>query len=125
VLAQVHARVALIRHGDVIEPWGQAGRTEVAHRLGGADGVGKLAEIDRLLALTADRVRAWSEHSPDPDVALLTEGNAKGPRNKGMSNEPTRWWVYAVVAGALAASAIAIYAHDQSSDTQHIELKYP
>ncbi len=147
VLGQVHARVALIRYGDSVESWGQAGRTEDAHRLGGADGIAKLADIDptalpsgsaagrtqvpaidRLLALTADRVRGWTEHSPDPDRPLLLENGATdryGHRTAGAKEEGTRWWVYVVVGGALAASAIAIYAHDQQSDTQRLELKYP
>ena len=128
VLAQVHARIALIRYGDSVESWGQAGRTEDAHRLGGADGIAKLIDIDRLLALTADRVRGWTEHSPDPDRPLMLENGSAdryGHRTGGGKEEGTRWWVYVVVGGALAASAIAIYAHDQQSDTQRLELKYP
>jgi hypothetical protein len=124
-LAQVHARVAVIRYGDAIEAWGQAGRTEDAHRLGGEDGIAKLAGVDRLLALTVDRVRGWSDHAPDPDRPLMVDADRVGHRTAGGREEGTRWWVYAVVGGALAAAAIAIYAHDQSSDTQHIELKYP
>jgi len=39
VLGKVHARVALIRHGGMVEAWGQAGRAEPPHRLGGDDGL--------------------------------------------------------------------------------------
>jgi hypothetical protein len=40
-------------------------------------------------------------------------------------DEPTRWWVYAVIGGALAASAATIYAFETGEDRQRIELTFP
>ena len=122
VLAKVHARVALIRHGNTVEAWGHAGRAEPLIRLGGADGIRPLAEADRAAALVADRVQTWSERAPDPDRPLLLEDRAA---RDGGRDEPTRWWVYASIAGAVLAGAIVIYAHDQQSTTQHVELHFP
>jgi hypothetical protein len=125
VLGKVHARVALIRHGDVVEAWGRPGLAEPPRRLGGDDGTQTVAEVGRLLALVADRVHGWNDHSPDPDQPLLVESLQDRAHRLGHTDEPTRWWVYATIAGAIAAGAIVIYAHDSASDTQRVELHYP
>src|SRR6185295_11420843 len=96
VLAHVHARAALIRRGDTIEAWGRAGLAEAPHRLGDDDGAGTLAEAGRLCALIEDRAKGWDDHSPDPDKPLLRETPAG---SKGQAEEPTKWWVYAAIAG--------------------------
>lgn len=128
VLAEVNARVAVVRHGDVIEAWGHAGKAEPLRVLGGSDGVRSLGEADRLAALIADRVQAWSEHAPDPDRPLLVESEAerakRGPRGE-LVDEPTRWWVYASILGAVLAGVAVVYVHDNASNTQHVELHYP
>jgi hypothetical protein len=128
VLREVDARVALVRHGDTVEAWGHAGETEPMRRLGNDDGVRKLAEADALLALVADRVQTWSDRAPDPDQPLLVE-TPEERRKRGLlrddEDEPTRWWVYAAIAGAIVAGALVIYAHDSADNTQRVELKYP
>ena len=123
VMAQVKARVALVRHGDTVEAWGHAGRGEPLRRLGNDDGIRKLSEADALVALVRDRIQGWEDRAPDPDQPLLLD--TKSRRGKEKEEEPTRWWVYATIAGALVAGAIVIYAHDHQQDTQHVELKYP
>ncbi len=128
VLREVNARVALVRHGDTIEAWGHAGQGEPVRRLGNDDGVRKLDEADALVALIADRVQTWSDRAPDPDQPLLVET----PEERGSRSlltegkeEPTRWWVYATIAGAVLAGAIVIYANDSADNTQRVELTYP
>jgi hypothetical protein len=124
VLARVRARVALVRHGDTVEAWGQIGRSEVPHRLGGDDAVASIAEPDRVVGLVADRVRAWNGHAPDPDRPLLVE--TREPRSARDEPEPpTKWWVYAAIVGAAAVAATIVYAHDSASDHQRVELHYP
>ncbi|HEY1553547.1 MAG TPA: hypothetical protein VGF94_01875 [Kofleriaceae bacterium] len=123
VLETVGARVALVRTGDRIEVWGHAGKAEPLVRLGGADGTGSLAEADRIAALVADRVQTWDEHAPDPDRPLLLESNAE--RATAGMNEPTKWWVYASIAGAVLAGAAVIYLHDTQGSSQQIVLHYP
>ncbi len=39
--------------------------------------------------------------------------------------DPTRWWVYAAIGGALVAGAAAIYAVDAGDDHQRFELSFP
>ena len=126
VLGQVHARIALIRRGDVVEAWGQAGRAEAPHKLGGDDGTRKLGEIEPLMALVIDRVHTWADHAPDPDQPLLVESaQDRKRRDGGKTEEPTKWWVYATVLGALAAGATIIYLHDTAGTTQRVDLHYP
>jgi hypothetical protein len=127
VLAMVEARVAIVRHGDVAEAWGHAGKAEPLRRLGDANGIQPLTQIDRLVGLVVDRVVTWNDRAPDPDVPLLTEsvadrtGKGKNDSDKGH----TKWWVYAVIGAAIVASAIVVYAYDNGSSTQQIELHYP
>jgi hypothetical protein len=122
VLNKVHARIALVRHGDTIEAFGQASRTDMPHQLGGDDGVASIAEAPRVLALVVDRVHTWNDRAPDPDRALLVEDvRTRG----GKKEEPAQWWVYATIIGALGGIALAVYLHDSGSDTQHVELHYP
>ncbi len=120
VLAHIHARAVIVRHGDTIEAWGRAGLAEKPKRLGGDDGVGTPGDAPRLVALIADRARGWSDHAPDPDEPLLTE--SVGERGK---EAPTKWWVYAAIVGAVLAGSAVIYAHDSASDTQRVTLHYP
>jgi hypothetical protein len=125
VLERVHARIALIRRGDRIEAWGQVGRSEAPHPLGGEDGAAPLADTGRVLGVIADRIAAWDAHAPDPDLPLLTEGS--GPRGARTDHAEggTKWWVYAAIGGALAIGATIIVAHDAASDRQRVELHYP
>jgi len=126
VLGQVHARIALIRRGDIVEAWGQAGRVEAPHKLGGDDGTRNLGEVDRLMALVIDRIHTWTDHAPDPDQPLLVESkDERKRRDGGREEEPTKWWVYATVLGAIAAGATIVYLHDAASNTQRVELHYP
>jgi hypothetical protein len=119
VLARVHARIALVRHGDTLSAWGQIGPSEAPHALGGADGALPIGEVARVLGMVTDRIHSWNDHAPDPDQPLLV-GNAE-PRD----DRPTRWWVYTAIAGAAAIAATFIYVHDSASDRQRVELRYP
>ncbi len=125
VLDEVKARVALIRHGDTLEAWGRIGRSEAPRRLGGEDGTGTLGEAERLVGLITDRVQTWNDRAPDPDQPLLVEDPKTRDARKIKADEPTRWWVYGALAGALAIGVGVIYVHDTSSNTQRVELHYP
>ena len=125
VLARIHARVALVRRGNTVEAWGQIGRSEAPHPLGGDDGVAPIAEVGRVLGLVADRIHTWDDHAPDPDRPLLVESSAPRGARKDEAEKPTKWWVYAAIAGAAAVGAAVIYAHDSASDRQRVELRYP
>ncbi len=130
VMNEVDARVVFVRHGDVIEAWGHAGQGEPVRQLGKDDGVRSLAEANQLVALVADRVRTWSERAPDPDQPLLVETPEERARSRaGLQveerEEPTRWWVYATIAGAIVAGGIVIFAHEAADDTQRVELRFP
>ena len=124
VLSRVHARIAIIRHGDAIEAWGQVGPSEAPHLLGEDDGVAPIAEVGRMLDMIADRIQSWSEHAPDPDRPLLVEDTARR-RRKDEPEKPTKWWVYAAIGGAVAIGAVIIIAHENASDRQRVELHYP
>ena len=125
LLVGVRARIALVRHGDTIEAFGQSGRADLPHQLGGEDGVAPVAEVARVLALITDRVHTWNDHAPDPDRALLVEDLHDRADAASKKEHPTEWWVYATIIGALGGVALAVYLHDQGSDTQHVELHYP
>lgn len=126
VIEAVHARAALVRHGDVVEVWGHAGHNEPLRRLGGDDGTRTLADVDHAASLLADRIAGWSSHAPDPDQPLLVESlqDRAAQANKERS-AGTSWWVYAAIGGAVLAGSIAVYAHHQDGDVQEIKLHYP
>ena len=46
------------------------------------------------------------------------------PAREASAKDPTRWWVYAAIGGALAAGAVTIYALGAGDDTQRIELDF-
>jgi hypothetical protein len=72
------------------------------------------------------RASVWSDGGPDPDRPLLTEDDVprRGGKRDDRVQEPTRWWVYAVIGGALAAGAVTIYALETGQDRQRIELTF-
>lgn len=126
VLARVRARVAIVRHGDTIEVWGRIGLSEPPHLIGADDGTGPISDVHRVLGLVGDRVRTWNSHAPDPDRPLLVEERSeRGPGRKDEAAKPTKWWVYAAIAGAAAIGGVILYAHDAASDRQRVELHYP
>ncbi|MDB4960292.1 MAG: hypothetical protein JWP01_291 [Myxococcales bacterium] len=123
-LLAVNARVAIVRRGDQIQAWGRVGRSEPPRLLGGEDGTGELADAPRLVAVIADRVQTWADRAPDPDQPLLLE-DPKLRGGKDRVDEPTKWWVYATILGAVVGGATLLYLHDSASNTQHVELHYP
>jgi hypothetical protein len=125
VLAAVSAKIAIVRHGDTIEAWGHAGAAEPLRRLGNEDGIRTVDEAAELVSLIRDRIQTWNDRAPDPDQPLLVEDPLTRRTHKAEGEEPTKWWVYATIAGAVAASVLVIYAHDSAGDTQHITLHYP
>ena len=125
-LTAVHARLAIIRHGAAIEAWGRLGLADTPHLIGGDEAVQKLADAPQLAELVADRARGWDAHAPDPDVPLLTETPQERLRDgKDPRDVPTKWWVYATIFGVIGAGVALVYAHDQESNTQRVELHYP
>lgn len=129
VLGQVKARIAIVRRGDQLEVWGRPGVGGMPHLLGGEDGKGALGELDRLLALVADRSKAWKDRAPDPDQPLLLEdrsGSNSMLRTDGSKRDSrTKWWVYASIAGTVVAGAILVYSLDGGGDRQRVELVWP
>lgn len=127
LLSMVSAKIAIVRHGDTIEAWGHAGAAEPLRRLGNEDGIRTVDEAAELVSLINDRIQTWNDRAPDPDQPLLVEDPLTRRARKAAAEgeEPTKWWVYATLAGAVVAGAIVIYAHDSASDTQHITLHYP
>lgn len=122
VMAKVRARVVVLRHGDTVEVFGRLGLAEPPHLLGD-EGTIPVAEIQRAIALIDDRVHAWNDRAPDPDrPLLLDDGRARDGKPK---DTPTKWWVYATVAGAVVAGAAIIYATESGSDRQRVELHLP
>ncbi len=69
------------------------------------------------------RVEAWTGSGPDPDLPLLTDTDDM-VREVSKPSEPTRWWVYAVIGGALLGGAATIYAIDAGEDRQIIDLTF-
>ena len=126
VLTLAKVRVAIVRRGDAIEAWGRAGRAGDPHRLGtDDDGTGAVADAPRLVALIADRIAVWNDRAPDPDE-LLTEANTPVTKDKRVrTDEPTRWWVYASLAGAIVAGGALLYFTETASTTQRVELHLP
>jgi hypothetical protein len=126
VLTLAKVRVAIVRRGDVIEAWGRAGRAGDPHRLGtDDDGVGSVSDASRLVALIADRIAVWNDRAPDPDQ-LLTEDNTPLLReSRDRKDTPTKWWVYAALAGAFVAGGTLLYFAETATTTQRVELHIP
>ena len=126
-LARVDARIALVRSGDTVTAWGQIGKSELPHVLGmNNSGSGPTAAIERVLGVVAYQIQTWSDHAPDPDQPLLVEQDAARPGRRGDEGaRPTKWWVYAAIAGAVVAGGIVLYAHENATDHQQIELHAP
>jgi hypothetical protein len=127
LLGELKARVAIVRHGDTVEAWGHAGKGEPVRRLGGEDSVRKLDDVSALVTVINERVKSWSSRAPDPDQPLLLDTGPKFHRdaNRDDDDKPTKWWVYAAIAGAVVTGALVIYAQDSAKDVQRVEIKYP
>ncbi len=125
VMAKVRARVVLVRKGTTLEAFGRLGLAEAPHKLGGEDTESTVAEADRVIALVNDRVHTWNDRAPDPDRPLVLDDGRERDRDGKLKNPPTRWWVYASIAGAVVAGAAIIYATDASNDRQRVELHVP
>lgn len=109
-LARAHAveLVVVLEADGAIAAWRHDG-----------DGATRLARGDQAAAVAAARAAyaAAHERAPDPTIPLEREAPKK-------PTEPTRWWVYAAIGGALAAGAIAIYAADAGEDRQRFVLEF-
>ena len=126
VLTDVHARFAILRYGDAIEAWGRVGAMDPPHAIGGDNALRKLAQAPELVALIFARARDWADHAPDPDRPLLTETKEEREEHKGgLRDLPTKWWVYAAVAGVIGTGLLLVVAHDHESSVQTIEVHYP
>lgn len=131
LMTRVDVRFAVVLGGGGIGPalWVRGTDDATAHRAEGryfASDAPAGGDVAGLADAIAARVALWSDGGPDPDRPLLTEADA--PRRRGRDDrivEPTRWWVYAAIGGALAAGALTIYALDAGEDRQRIELTFP
>ncbi len=75
-------------------------------------------------ALATAAQEAWAvahDRAPEAGVELLREGDLAGDK---ADREPTRWWVYAAIGGAIAVGAAVIYAADAGDDRQRFELRF-
>ena len=79
---------------------------------------------DAATVVTAGRTAYALAHdrSPDPTLPLVREPRTKPAK---ADKDPTRWWVYAAIGGAVLAGAAAIYAADAGDDRQRFELVFP
>jgi hypothetical protein len=68
------------------------------------------------------RVEAWSGGGVDPDKPLAATDDMV--REVTRSSSDAKWWVYAVIGGALAAGAVTIYAIESGEDRQVIDLTF-
>ena len=125
VLAEVKARVAIVRTGDRVEAWGRVGRSEAPYAIGGDNGNGTLTDASRLVTELANRVQTWNDRAPDPDRPLLVEDSKTRGKRKERVDEPTQWWVYAAILGAIGGGVTLLMLHDTASNTQRVELHYP
>lgn len=74
--------------------------------------------------MVAAATRAYAaahDRGPDLTLPLVREP----PTAAKPTRDPTRWWVYAAIGGALVAGAAAIYAADAGDDHQRFELSFP
>ncbi len=125
VLTLAKVRVAIVRRGDVIEAWGRAGRAGEPHRLGNDDGAGTVADAPRIVALIADRIGVWNDRAPDPDTLLTEQSSPLLREKRERVDEPTKWWVYATLAGAIVAGGSLLYFAETAGSTQRVELHLP
>ncbi len=122
VLTRVPARLALVRSGDTIEAWARAGAAEAPRSVGAA---APIDEAPRVLGRVVAEVRAWTDRAPDPDQPLLVETGETRRARTDEAERPTKWWVYAAIAGAAVLAGGALYLHDNATDRQRVELRYP
>ena len=117
VLALSGAELALvIVSGGTIEAW-QAKSDKGARRLG------QRRNAEQAAGLLA---RTRAERAPDPNVPLLRETDAERvARANRDDKKPTKWWVYAAVAGAAAVGAGIIILGSSGEDRQRIEITLP
>jgi hypothetical protein len=89
------------------------------------------ASVDQpleLAAIISDRIATWDGRAPDPDAELLVETPEERARRYGGGDrrwKPTKWYVYASLAGAILVGAAVIYAKDSATDTQRIVIQGP
>ncbi len=120
LMERVGVRFAVVYDKDGVSLWTLGPDQATALR---ADDVERDARAVLLGDAIQLRIASLKERAPDPDVPLMTEDDYEARVVR--RDEPTRWWVYAVIGGALAASAATIYAFETGEDRQRIELTFP
>jgi hypothetical protein len=68
------------------------------------------------------RVEAWGGGALDPDKPIAATDDMV--REVTRPRDDAKWWVYAVIGGALAAGAVTIYAIEAGDDRQIIDLTF-
>jgi hypothetical protein len=125
LLVDTDAHIAIVRRDDDAIVWTRFARSEPPH-LASGDQLMHPSAPGPIVALVQDRVTAFTSHAPDPDAPLLVESPADREGRDGGSHEaPTKWWIYATIGAALVLGTVVIIAHDEASDTQHIDVHYP
>jgi hypothetical protein len=68
------------------------------------------------------RVEAWGGGGIDPDQPITSTDEMV--REVSRPKDDTKWWVYAVIGGALVTGAVTIYAIESGEDRQIIDLTF-
>ncbi len=122
VAAAMNAKRVLVFDGPASTAWHPIGATDgqVTFIAVGATHVRTTDELTTL----ADRASGSNAklRAPAPDQPLLLDSAL--PKRDASDGEPTKWWVYASVLGAVAAGAAIIYAQDASTDHQTIQVRW-
>lgn len=123
LMKELSVRIALIlRDKDRVEIWALGPGETAAKHLGESS----VNEPGLIVALVQERVRAWDQTGPDPNVALLHEPlQVERRTGKGKSTGRQKWWVYATVIGTVALATGVILGTDLGDDRQRIELRWP
>jgi len=118
LMTEVGVRFACVVAGtDQVEVWGVPGQQKAARRLGTA----KTTAHFELGAIVLDQVALWEGRIDETELL----GGAGVTHSKRGAKKPQKWWVYAVIVGAVALGAGILLAGNLADDHQRIELTWP
>ena len=123
LLTRIGARIAIVLSATKqAEIWALGPGETRARRLGNYT----TDETRAIAREIARRARRWELTGPDPNVELLREGPQQPVRRRSDagSRKSQPWWVYAVIATAVAAGGAVILFRELGSDRQRIEVEF-